>query len=149
MRIHDNALDLIGNTPLIELKKIEKELGLKARIVAKVEFFNPAGSVKDRIAKAMVEKAIEDGIITEGATLIEATSGNTGIGLASVAAMKGYKAIFRVFIKDKYKDGGSYAEYEGSIVKYDGYARRIRLDNHITIIIDDIRDIQIKDATVV
>lgn len=94
MRIHDNALDLIGNTPLIELKKIEKELGLKARIVAKVEFFNPAGSVKDRIAKAMVEKAIEDGIITEGATLIEATSGNTGIGLASVAAMKGYKAIF-------------------------------------------------------
>lgn len=94
MRIHDNALDLIGNTPLIELKKIEKELGLKARIVAKVEFFNPAGSVKDRIAKAMVEKAIEDGIIIEGATLIEATSGNTGIGLASVAAMKGYKAIF-------------------------------------------------------
>lgn len=94
MRIHDNALDLIGNTPLIELKKIEKELGLKARIVAKVEFFNPAGSVKDRIAKAMVEKVIEDGIITEGATLIEATSGNTGIGLASVAAMKGYKAIF-------------------------------------------------------
>lgn len=94
MRIHDNALDLIGNTPLIELKKLEHELGLKARIVAKVEFFNPAGSVKDRIAKSMVEKAIEDGIITEGATLIEATSGNTGIGLASVAAMKGYKAIF-------------------------------------------------------
>ena len=94
MRIHDNALDLIGNTPLIELKKLEQELGLKARIVAKVEFFNPAGSVKDRIAKSMVEKAIEDGIIPEGATLIEATSGNTGIGLASVAAMKGYKAIF-------------------------------------------------------
>ena len=94
MRIHDNALDLIGNTPLIELKKLEQELGLKARIVAKVEFFNPAGSVKDRIAKSMVEKAIEDGIITEGATLIEANSGNTGIGLASVAAMKGYKAIF-------------------------------------------------------
>ena len=94
MRIHDHALDLIGNTPLIELKKLEHELGLKARIVAKVEFFNPAGSVKDRIAKSMVEKAIEDGIITEGATLIEATSGNTGIGLASVAAMKGYKAIF-------------------------------------------------------
>ena len=94
MRIHDNALDLIGNTPLIELKKLEHELGLKARIVAKVEFFNPAGSVKDRIARSMVEKAIEDGIITEGATLIEATSGNTGIGLASVAAMKGYKAIF-------------------------------------------------------
>lgn len=94
MNIYDNALELIGNTPLIELKKIEKELNLKARIVAKVEFFNPAGSVKDRIAKAMVEKAIEDGIIGEGATLIEATSGNTGIGLASVAAMKGYKAIF-------------------------------------------------------
>lgn len=94
MRIHDNALDLIGNTPLIELKKLEHELGLKARIVAKVEFFNPAGSVKDRIARSMVEKAIEDGIVTEGATLIEATSGNTGIGLASVAAMKGYKAIF-------------------------------------------------------
>ena len=94
MRIHDNALDLIGNTPLIELKKLEHELGLKARIVAKVEFFNPAGSVKDRIARSMVQKAIEYGIITEGATLIEATSGNTGIGLASVAAMKGYKAIF-------------------------------------------------------
>lgn len=93
MTIYKNALELIGKTPLIELTNIEKELGLKAKLVAKVEFFNPAGSVKDRIAKAMVEKAEKEGLISEGATLIEATSGNTGIGLASVAASKGYRAI--------------------------------------------------------
>lgn len=93
MTIYKNALELIGKTPLIELTNIEKELGLKAKLLAKVEFFNPAGSVKDRIAKAMVEKAEKEGLISEGATLIEATSGNTGIGLASVAASKGYRAI--------------------------------------------------------
>lgn len=92
-KIYSSVIELIGNTPLIELTHLEKEYDLKARLVAKVEFFNPAGSVKDRIAKAMVEQAEKDGLIKEGATIIEATSGNTGIGLASVAAMKGYRAI--------------------------------------------------------
>lgn len=92
-KLYSSAIELIGNTPLIELTQLEKEYDLKAKLVAKVEFFNPAGSVKDRIAKAMVEQAEKDGLITEGATIIEATSGNTGIGLASVAAMKGYRAI--------------------------------------------------------
>lgn len=92
-KIYNNALELIGKTPLVELKNIEKELNLKANIIAKVEFFNPAGSVKDRIAKAMIERAEKEGVIKAGATIIEATSGNTGIGLASVAAMKGYRAI--------------------------------------------------------
>lgn len=92
-KIYNSAIELIGNTPLIELTHLEKEYDLKAKLVAKVEFFNPAGSVKDRIAKAMVEQAEKDGFIKEGATIIEATSGNTGIGLASVAAMKGYRAI--------------------------------------------------------
>lgn len=92
-KIYQNAIALIGNTPLIEMEHLEKKYDLKARIVAKVEFFNPAGSVKDRIAKAMIETAEKEGLIQAGATIIEATSGNTGIGLASVAAMKGYKAI--------------------------------------------------------
>ncbi|NCC55131.1 MAG: pyridoxal-phosphate dependent enzyme, partial [Erysipelotrichia bacterium] len=92
-KIYQSAIDLIGNTPMIELTNVEKAYDLKAKIVAKVEFFNPAGSVKDRIAKAMILQAEKDGIIKAGATIIEATSGNTGIGLASVAAMKGYRAI--------------------------------------------------------
>lgn len=92
-KIYNSAIELIGNTPLIELTHLEKEYDLKAKLVAKVEFFNPAGSVKDRIAKAMIEQAEKDGVIKDGATIIEATSGNTGIGLASVAAMKGYHAI--------------------------------------------------------
>lgn len=92
-KIYQNAIALIGNTPLIEMEHLEKKYDLKARIVAKVELFNPAGSVKDRIAKAMIEAAEKEGLIQAGATIIEATSGNTGIGLASVAAMKGYKAI--------------------------------------------------------
>lgn len=92
-KIYSSAIELIGNTPLIELTHLEKEYDLKAKLVVKVEFFNPAGSVKDRIAKAMIEQAEKDGLIKEGATIIEATSGNTGIGLASVAAMKGYRAI--------------------------------------------------------
>lgn len=94
MTIYNNALELIGKTPLIELEKLEKEFDLKARVIAKVEFFNPAGSVKDRIAKKMIDVAEKEGVITAGATIIEATSGNTGVGLAGVAAMKGYKAIF-------------------------------------------------------
>lgn len=93
MTVYKAISDLIGNTPLVELTHIEEEEGLDSRVVAKVEFFNPAGSVKDRIAKKMIEDAEKAGKIKPGATLIEPTSGNTGIGIASVAAAKGYKAI--------------------------------------------------------
>lgn len=94
MTIYKNVTELIGNTPVLELSNLEKEQGLKAQLLAKVEFFNPAGSVKDRIAKRMIEKAEEQGLLKKGATIIEPTSGNTGIGLASVCASKAYKAIF-------------------------------------------------------
>lgn len=93
MTVYKAISDLIGNTPLVELTHIEEKEGLDASVVAKVEFFNPAGSVKDRIAKKMIEDAEKAGEIKPGATLIEPTSGNTGIGIASVAAAKGYKAI--------------------------------------------------------
>lgn len=92
-KIYTSADQLIGNTPLIELTHIEKKLGLKAKIVGKVEYFNPGGSVKDRIALRMIEDAEKDGRLKEGSVIIEPTSGNTGIGLASVAAAKGYKII--------------------------------------------------------
>ena len=91
--IYTSADQLIGKTPLLELTHIEKKLGLKAKILAKLEYFNPAGSVKDRIALAMIEDAEKKGILKPGATIIEPTSGNTGIGLAAVAAAKGYHAI--------------------------------------------------------
>ena len=87
------AYELIGNTPLLELENIEKELGLKSRIFAKVELFNPAGSVKDRIALKMIEEAEKEGLLKESSVIIEPTSGNTGIGLASIGAMKGYRVI--------------------------------------------------------
>lgn len=93
MTVYKAISDLIGNTPLVELTHIEEKEGLDSRVVAKVEFFNPAGSVKDRIAKKMIEDAEKAGKVKPGATLIEPTSGNTGIGIASVAAAKGYKAI--------------------------------------------------------
>ena len=92
-KVYDSILDLVGKTPLVELKRIEEKEGLQAKLIAKVESFNPAGSVKDRIAKAMIEDAEEKGILKEGSVIIEPTSGNTGIGLASIAAAKGYRII--------------------------------------------------------
>ncbi len=92
-KIYKSADELIGGTPLMELTHIEKALGLKAKILAKLEYFNPAGSVKDRIAKAMIDDAEERGLLKEGSVIIEPTSGNTGIGLASVAAARGYRII--------------------------------------------------------
>ena len=92
-KIYTSADQLIGRTPLLELTHIEKELGLKAKILAKLEYFNPAGSVKDRIAKAMIDDAEQEGLLKEGSVIIEPTSGNTGIGLASVAAARGYRII--------------------------------------------------------
>ena len=92
-RVYKSSSELIGNTPLLEVSNIERELGLKARVLVKLEYFNPAGSVKDRIALAMIEAAEKEGKLKPGATIIEATSGNTGIGLASVGTSKGYKVI--------------------------------------------------------
>ena len=92
-KIYNSAAELVGKTPLVEFKNIEKELGLKAKILAKLEYFNPAGSVKDRIAKAMIEDAENTGKLKKGSVIIEPTSGNTGIGLASIAAAKGYRII--------------------------------------------------------
>ena len=92
-KIYKGTLGLIGNTPLVEVVNIEKELGLEATVLVKLEYFNPAGSVKDRIAKAMIEDAEEKGILKEGSVIIEPTSGNTGIGLAAIAASKGYRII--------------------------------------------------------
>ncbi|MBQ9148054.1 MAG: cysteine synthase A [Oscillospiraceae bacterium] len=92
-RIYTSAEQLIGGTPLLELVNLEKKLGLSARILAKLEYFNPAGSVKDRVALSMINDAEEKGILKPGATIIEPTSGNTGIGLALVAAARGYRAI--------------------------------------------------------
>ncbi len=91
--IYKGTLGLIGNTPLVEIANIEKELGLEATILVKLEYFNPAGSVKDRIAKAMLEDAEEKGLLKEDSVIIEPTSGNTGIGLAAIAAAKGYRII--------------------------------------------------------
>ncbi len=91
--IYQGTLGLIGKTPLVEVVNVEKELDLKARLLVKLEYFNPAGSVKDRIAKAMIENAEQKGLLKEGSVIIEPTSGNTGIGLAALAASKGYRII--------------------------------------------------------
>lgn len=93
MKIYKNLTELVGKTPLVELSNFESNNKLEARIIAKVEYFNPAGSVKDRIAKAIIEDAESKGLLKEGYTIIEPTSGNTGIGLAAIAAAKGYKLI--------------------------------------------------------
>ena len=92
-KIYKGTLELIGNTPLVEVVNIEKELNLEATVLVKLEYLNPAGSVKDRIAKAMIEDAEEKGLLKKGAVIIEPTSGNTGIGLAAIAAAKGYRII--------------------------------------------------------
>lgn len=92
-RIMKSAIELIGNTPLVELGQLEKDIDAKARVVAKIEAFNPGGSVKDRVALAMIEQAERDGLLREGSVIIEPTSGNTGIGLALVSALKGYRLI--------------------------------------------------------
>lgn len=92
-KIYKSADELIGRTPLLELSHIEEKLGLKAKIIAKLEYFNPAGSVKDRVAKAMIDDAEKKGLLKKGSIIIEPTSGNTGIGLASVAAARGYRII--------------------------------------------------------
>ena len=89
--IYKGSVGLIGNTPIVEVTNIEKDLGLEAKVLVKLEYFNPAGSVKDRIAKAMIEDAEAQGLLKEGSVIIEPTSGNTGIGLAAIAAAKGYK----------------------------------------------------------
>ena len=91
--IYKGAVELIGKTPLVEVVNVEKELGLKAKVLVKLEYFNPAGSVKDRVAKSMIEDAEAKGLLKEGSVIIEPTSGNTGIGLASIAASKGYRII--------------------------------------------------------
>lgn len=92
-KMYKGALELVGHTPLVEAVNIEKELGLKATLALKLEYFNPAGSVKDRIGKALIEDAEAKGLLKEGSVIIEPTSGNTGIGLASIAAVKGYRII--------------------------------------------------------
>ena len=91
--IYQGMLDLIGATPLVEVQNIEKKFELKAKVLVKLEYFNPAGSVKDRIAKAMIEDAEKRGVLRKGSVIIEPTSGNTGIGLAAIGAVKGYRVI--------------------------------------------------------
>ena len=91
--IYESVAELVGNTPLVHLGKIEKECGLKAKLIAKVEYFNPAGSVKDRIAREIILDALETGKLTKDSVIIEPTSGNTGIGLASVAASLGIRTV--------------------------------------------------------
>ena len=93
LKIYTSAEQLIGNTPLLRLNGIERKYSLKASVIAKLEYLNPAGSAKDRIAKAMLDDAEARGIISKGAVIIEPTSGNTGIGLASVAASRGYETV--------------------------------------------------------
>ena len=92
-KIYKGMLELVGNTPLVEAVNLERELGLSAKLLLKMEYFNPAGSVKDRVAKEMIEDAEEKGLLREGSVIIEPTSGNTGIGLASIASVKGYRLI--------------------------------------------------------
>lgn len=120
MAIYKSITELTGNTPLVELTNIEKEFGLKARLLAKVEFFNPAGSVKDRIAVKMIRDAEEAGILKKGAVIIEPTSGNTGIGLAAAAASLGYKMIITMPETMSVERRKLIAAYGAEIVLTDG-----------------------------
>ena len=119
-KIYNGTIDLIGNTPLVEVKNIEKELGLEARVLVKLEYFNPAGSVKDRIAKGMIEDAEEKGLLKEGSVIIEPTSGNTGIGLAAIAAAKGYRIILTMPETMSVERRNILKAYEAEIVLTEG-----------------------------
>ena len=125
--IYKGTLGLIGNTPLVETVNLEKELGLDAVLLVKLEYFNPAGSVKDRIAKAMIEDAEEKGLLKEGSVIIEPTSGNTGIGLAAIAAAKGYRIILTMPETMSVERRNILKAYDAEIVLTDGIRRFTRL----------------------
>ena len=110
-KIYTSADQLVGKTPLLELVHIEKSEGLEAKVLGKLEYFNPAGSVKDRIAKAMIDDAEQKGLLKPGSVIIEPTSGNTGIGLASVAAARGYRII--IVMPETMAAGNALAQYRG------------------------------------
>ena len=119
-KVYDSILDLVGKTPLVELKRIEEKEELQAKLIAKVESFNPAGSVKDRIAKAMIEDAEAKGLLKEGSVIIEPTSGNTGIGLAAAATVKGYRMILTMPETMSVERRNSVKAYGAEVVLTDG-----------------------------
>lgn len=119
-KIYKGALGLIGNTPLVEISNIEKELSLPAAVLVKLEYLNPAGSVKDRVAKAMIEDAEKKGLLKEGSVIIEPTSGNTGIGLAAIAAVKGYRVILTMPETMSVERRNILKAYEAEIVLTEG-----------------------------
>ena len=119
-KVYDSILDLVGKTPLVELKRIEEKEGLQAKLIAKVESFNPAGSVKDRIAKAMIEDAEAKGLLKEGSVIIEPTSGNTGIGLAAAATVKGYRMILTMPETMSVERRNIVKAYDAEVVLTDG-----------------------------
>ena len=120
MALYQSVSDTIGNTPLVRVKNFEKHYGLEANVFAKLEYFNPAGSVKDRIAKAMVDEAEQEGKLKEGSVIIEPTSGNTGIGLAAVAVAKGYRAILTLPDTMSFERRNLLAAYGAELVLTEG-----------------------------